>query len=174
MSFLKNNRGSVLDLFGWMLMLFIIGLFMLLAFYLKDQLLSPLKSMLSATAGNPDVDSPRSIVTASETGFSILDNAFLVVTGGIALGAVIMAFVVKAHPALLIISIVLLAIVLVVLPVISNTFRNLATSSQFSSYVDTSLPYTKTIFINFPLFGLVFGFIILVVMYGKIRGGGKE
>jgi len=156
-----NRKGSILDLYIWFIILFVVGISILVATLLKDNIFPEMKGMMSSQAG--------SIFDYVDYSFNILDSVFVVVAVGVGLGAVILAFVIKSPPAFLFLSIILFVIALVVMPVFSNTFRSIAASSDFSTIIE-SYPMTKQIMAYLPLFGLGLGFLILLVTYSKLGG----
>ncbi len=157
-----------------MIILVVVAIFVLIAFNLKTNMLGPLKDMISpSSSGNPDVPSPQALVSSVETGFLSVDSMVVIIAVGIGLGSVLLAYMTKSALPLLIFSILIAVIMLVVMPAMSNTFRSMSASSSFTGIMDNSLPMTKFIMANLPLFGLVFAVLIIVVVYGKTRGSGE-
>jgi len=152
------------ELFVIMIVIFLVGICMLFATYMKDNILVPMKDKLS---------NPRAInvINNIEFAFTTLDQVFLFVSVGLGLASVLLAYMTPAKPAFLLLAVFMFAITLLIVPTFANIFQDMTEKSQFSAYT-TNYPITVYIFHNFPLFFFAFGFMIVIVLFAKIRGGG--
>lgn len=155
-------KGSIGDIFFWMVILVVIGICFLVALLLKTNLLDPINSMLSPQA--------QEVMNTAETGFLSFDSMFAIIAVGMGLASVLLAYLIRSVLPMMIFAILIAVIALVVMPVMSNSFRGMATAPQMESATE-SLPMTRFIMANLPMFGLAISVLIIIVVYGKMRGG---
>lgn len=158
------------NLFVIMIILFVIGLVIFLAAYIKDAMFPKIIARFDSTNAEAILNTAGSVLTAA-------DNMFFFVAIALGLGSVLLAFTTEAKPAFLFLAIFMFAIALVIIPSFANIFQDIAAKPQFSTdYGNYTANYTMTfaIFQNYPLFLWVFGFLILVVLFGKLRSGRGE
>lgn len=152
------------ELFVIMVVLFAMGVILLLAFYLKDKVLIPIRDKFAGTKASGVID------TVNVT-FERLDQLFFFSAVGLGLVTVLLAYMTEAKAAFLFLSIIMFAITLILVPSFANIWQDFSEKPHFSSYVD-NLPMTKLIFQNYGLFFWMFGFLILVVLFAKMKAGG--
>lgn len=112
-------------------------------------------------------------LTILETGvetMQVFDYMFLFFAVSLSLVSIISAFFIKTKPIFFIFSIILLVVVIAVSTVVTNVFDKFITTDTFLP-IANNFPYTVIIMRNLPLFCLVVGIVISVVMYGKPTGG---
>lgn len=162
-----SSKGSISDLFILMVLLMAIGMMMFIGIYLKDQIIPELQGMLGAEADT--------VLTTVDASFVIMDYAFLFMAGFFGIATVLLAFQIKTHPAWFFASLLIFAILMLVVPSISNIMQEMAQMPEYMQ-IGASLPMMSRIFEFYPTYFLVFGVIILIVMYAKWRGviGGGE
>lgn len=160
------SKGTIQDLFYLMILLFLIGITVLVGTYLKNEVMADIKGMLTGTSG-------ASYMTHVEYGFKTLDYVFLFMAIGFGVVTVVLAFQVQTHPVFFFISLVIFAIIMLIVPAFSNMFHDFASASEFSGFASDYSMMLK-IFENFPKFFMIFGFLISIVTFAKMRGGGEE
>jgi len=153
------------ELFVLMIFLFIVGVFILFAAYMNEKILTPISDKFTDTGA-------KGIIANISFAISLFDQVFFFVAIGLGLVTVLLAYMSPARPAFLFLSIMLFAIALVIIPQFSDIFDDIATNTLFSPYTG-DYPIMIYIFQNFGLFFWVFGFMILIVLYSKIRGRGE-
>lgn len=155
-------RGSINDLFYVILIIFIFAIVTLVAGRILVEWDSATNSTLNATYAQQGMRA-----------LEALNLGFILLLVGGAIAVILMAFMIPSHPVFFIISIILLLVFIVVVPQISNIYLQIAGTD---SMVDLGNQYsTMTVIMqNLPLFFVVIGIIVMIVMYAKIRGGSNE
>jgi hypothetical protein len=92
---------------------------------------------------------------------------------GFGIATILLAFQIDTHPAFFFISLLLMIVSLVVSPIFSNIFGTIAKNPTFSAAAE-SFPLMREIMQNLPMFILVIGSMVSIVMFAKIRSGGNE
>lgn len=103
--------------------------------------------------------------------FTIADYGAAMLLVGAMLAMIISAFFIKTHPVFFVFSFIILIIIVAIMPILSNAFMEFATSDQFSTEAESMTISTRTVG-NFPILVVVFGCILLIVLYAKWGGGG--
>jgi hypothetical protein len=163
-------KGSLLDLFYMVIVIFMLGVSILAAVYVKDQIFPPLSSMLSSSSD------ATSVLTTVSNGFSIFDEIFLFMFIMLSIIPIIFAFLVPTHPVFILINIILFLIYLVVVPSLSNAMRSFWSSSFFAPYAaggsgSTTYVIMTAIFQYLPIITCAFGLVLTVVTFVKFGGG---
>ena len=160
---LFGKKGGVDSLFLLMMMLFVMGIFMFIGMYLKDQLFPVFEDVFVGTKG-------VTITQTIDNAFNALDMIFLFTTIFMGLASVLLATQVKAHPAFFFINLLMLVILLAIAPAISNAMRDIMLTDQLNTYT-TSLPITVAVFQYLPLILGAFGFLLSIATF---KGGSSE
>jgi hypothetical protein len=155
---------AITDIFVIVVGLFIIGFSILLGNMLMNNIFPDLKAMM------PQATATLNTVQAS---FQVMDWIFLFVTAGLAIITILLATQIGTHPAFFFISLLLTMICLIITPVFSNMFRDIAISTEFNSVAE-SYPIMRFIMQNLPVVILGISIGTSIVLYAKIRGGGNE
>lgn len=100
-----------------------------------------------------------------------LDYLFFFSFIAIFIGLIISSIYIDVHPALTVIFIIALIIAIVLAGIFSNAFIEVVEDEEIIS-TSNQFILTKTIVGNLPLIVLVTGIIVILVLYGKGRGGG--
>lgn len=157
------------ELFVKMIILFAVGVILLIAFYMRDKILIPIKSQLTSSRA-------KTVVGTMEGAYAVFDNVFFFIAIGTGIAVVLMAYMTHASPAFLFFAIILFAIALIIIPQFANIWQDIAEKPKFSKYANSSssseLFKTYKLFESFPTFFWIFGFLILVVLFAKVRTGG--
>jgi len=154
--------------------MFVLGLMVLIATYMRDQMLTPLRSKLSSSTA-------KSVLSSVEYAFNTLDEIFFFGSVGFGIVALLLAYMTPARPAFLFLAIISFAIALLVIPQFANIFQDFSEKPQFASFMtncpggeNCDYPMTYTIFKNYGLFFWMFGFLILVILFAKLRMGSGD
>jgi len=101
---------------------------------------------------------------------TIMDYGIVFIFFGSLIAAIISAFMIRTHPIFFVISVIMLIIISVTFPVLSNVFMGFATNSQITTY-SNQLPLTLNVFANLPIFLVITGILIIIALYSKPGGG---
>lgn len=159
-----RNKGSISDVPAIMAVLFGTGVTLLVVFKIYNSINQ--FQLFSSSAAFQSVG----------TALSVLDYTAAFGTVGFMLGSFYFASRVRTSKIFLPVSIFLMIISVWISSIFSNTFAVLLANSGFSS-VSSSVPVTKQVLTNLPLFMLVAGSLINVALYSRIgvgTGGGRR
>lgn len=112
-------------------------------------------------------DSSKELSAASKTRFLITWNALVaLLVIGLFIGIVVLAFVLRSHPAFAMIAILVIIVLGGVGMYLANSFHGFASSSGVSSYVEefSLLPFIMN---RLPYIVIGLGFIFIIVLYAK-------
>ena len=113
----------------------------------------------------------QEIINDGQSAMYVFDYMFVVLGVGLSASTIIGAFMIDSHPIFYIFSTILLGIMTIVSAQITNAFDKFATSTAFAP-IANDFPMMITFVRNFPLFILVTGILIAMVMYGRPQTGG--
>lgn len=162
---MAKSKGSIQDVPALIGILFGLGVTLLVVF-----------KVYNALNGFAFFSSSAAFQNAGQA-LSVLDYAAGFSMAAFMLGSFYFASRVRTSKIFLPISIVFMVISVWVSSVFSNTFAVLINQSGFSS-VSSSIPITKQVVTNLPLFMLVAGSLINIALYSRIGfsggGGGRR
>lgn len=85
------------------------------------------------------------------------------------IGSILLAMYLNVNPAYLIVSILLLIIVVaIIFPVISNVYGEIATTNEFST-IASQFNVAEMLMTRLPLFVAVGGALVIIVLYTRMR-----
>ena len=160
-------KGTAIDIFTGIIVLFAFGVGIVVLLYVLNQMTTQFEA--AGVLGNASITTMQQgedALLAFNTGFIFLMIGFIAM-------AVLLAFFVDTHPAFLIISIILMIILVPVAAILTNTFRDIVTSPQLAS-TSAQFDIMLQVMNNLPLFMAIGGFLVIIVLYGKMRSGGAE
>jgi hypothetical protein len=158
-------KGSILDLLIIVLFIFVFAVVSIFALHFLSGAQESLNAVLD-TRGQAEIS----------TGISIIQNfdyAIVFLFFGSFIATIIGAYIVDTHPVFFIITLLLLVFIIVIVAQVGNFYAEFVETAALSSAA-ASFPLTTYIFQNIPLISVIFGFIIILVLYAKIKGGGIE
>lgn len=152
-------RGSVLDLIFLMVLFFVFAIAILFA----GRVLTDFRPLF----GNASINT--SYVDSGLDAVNVWNNSFIFVVVGGGIAVVLGAFLIRSHPAFAIVSMIAVFIIVLMGAVFSNFYNEFASTDVFSTQANQ---YTIVTAIeqNMPAFAIIFGSIVLVVLFGKARG----
>jgi glucan phosphoethanolaminetransferase (alkaline phosphatase superfamily) len=100
-----------------------------------------------------------------------LDYFFLMVFIGMFIAMIILAFMIRTHPALFIPYILLMVITIVVSVAISNAYYAFSLEETLASTISAKFPIADYLMRNLPLEIGIFGIVLLIIMYSKTQEG---
>lgn len=117
----------------------------------------------------------------SSKGLEIKDNAqravnqfdwiLVVVWVGFHLGILATAFLLRTHPVIYIVAILITAIIALIAAPLSNAYADMAEDTELTTAMN-SLPMTKYILDNFPKLEIIWALVTVVVMFGLAKNEG--
>ena len=130
--------------------------------YINEAVLTPISNKFGQTKA-------KEVIGHVNIGIATLDEIFFFLTFGLGLVTVLLAFVTPARPAFLFLAVILFSIALIIIPSFANIFQDISEKSQFSTYT-TEVPMMMYIFEYYPYIFWGFGFLIIIVLFAKLRG----
>ena len=122
--------------------------------------------------GLTDVWTGSSIGTQVQTNAQNAVNQFdfmlILVWVGLHLGILVTAFLLRTHPVIYIVAILITVIIAVIAAPLSNAYDDLKDDAELSSAID-SLPKTTFILDNFPKLEIIWSLITIIVMFGLAK-----
>lgn len=155
-------KGSMIDLFGIIVIIFIFGVSSLIAY----TLMSAINDNSELFVANESIQ----IINNSVSTIKNFDYASVFIIFGLGVSVILSGFLIRTHPAFFIISIFMLIFVMIVSAQFTNAFMELGANSGLINAAN-EFTYTRLIFSNLPLIMLMIGIVLAIVMYSKMGGG---
>lgn len=149
-------KGTMADLFFVAIFLFLIGITLLVSYFLLDEI-------QSGTNGTLD----SNYFTKGKTALEGFNFGILMILFGVVATIIMSAFMIRTHPAFAVFSILMLVIVIVVGIQFSNFYNTFASTTSFSSIASTEFSIVTWLMNNLPIVLLIFGILIIIIMYGR-------
>lgn len=150
------RKGTPLDLIGIMVGLFSFSLAVILVYTMLVN--------MQASGGLSTTSQSAYIINSEIQNWVVFDNLFLAALLGLSLTSIIAAAKVRTSPLFLFLSLILLAIILVIGAVLTNTWEQFVDSSAIVATASV-LPKMHYIMENFLMYLLVEGAMILIALY---------
>lgn len=153
-------KGSLLDLPVMLALLLAAGITIYLSYYVLSAI----------SAAWPVPGDSQTVLDDTVTTFQVFDQMFVFFAVGLGAFVIISGFYIQTHPVFFFFgAIILIPVVVMTSAQISNAFYSFAITPEIST-VTTQFPLTYTFIMNLPLFMLVIGVFVAIVMYGKPGG----
>lgn len=156
-----KRRGTVLDLLSMMYALFGFSIAIVIGYFMMTQF-----------ASNPILTSTTQANASMQTmlqGYLVFDNLFLAVLMGLSLSSVVASTLLKTSPVWFFLSVVLLALLLVVGAVVSNSYSSFIDANTQLNISSQAFPKMNLIMNNLLLYLAVMGTLIIIGLY-SFRG----
>jgi len=161
----SNKKGNaVMDTLTIVIVL-IIFIFILMTLY-------PLFSDINVDVQNdPDLpNATKEMVQTQFTNFPLtFDNLFLFMLALFWMLVLIASFMIDAHPIFFIVAVILIAVLVIVGAVISNTYEELELDADFDNFGD-AFPTIHFFMEHIVAFILAIAFSVSFVLYAKLKG----
>lgn len=151
-----NKKGSIIDFFYIMAVLFLVGVILFATFIVSDK-------VSEADVFKDNADANQAINISKNTILSF-DNLMLFIIIALSLFVIISSAMVFNHPAFFIIGIILLMIAIMVSAVVSNTFWTFTQQPQIMATA-AHFPKVKFLMDKFPFYILFMGFASIIAMF---------
>lgn len=111
------------------------------------------------------------VVANATTAVSMFDYGFLIIAFGFGMAMVAYGWLYPSHPIFIVVGIVMLSLSMITTAAISNVFSHFSTASQMTTTA-ASFPFIGWLMGDtLPVFMAVFGFLLLIAMYSRLRSG---
>jgi len=169
---LKNKKGDFASIVIALVIIFVFAVTSIVFSHAFLKAVSNLKMQ-----GGLSNNSISVIETVEDRTIPLLDYAVFFIMIALFIGLIISSIYVRVHPAWLVAFLIALIIVIVLAGQFTNIFDAISSNDELSStasnFTLTNLIMKKTGGVPvLPTIFLVLGVIIVVVLYGKSRGGG--
>jgi len=160
---INNKKGSMEDNFWVLVQIFGFALFMLIMMFVWNNLTST--NFNGIWEDNAVSQNAKSHGIAA---FNQMDNIFLFVYFGLHIGMLVLAYMLREIPIILIAIILLAAILVMIAAPISNIYQDISAQSTFSSSA-ASLSKMGYIMNNLPSFELIWAVLTGIALVGFSR-----
>lgn len=147
---------SALDIVAAVAGAFTFAIALVIAIYLFD----------AFTAEGIFTGQEQTLFNQAKTAALTLDALTVVIVVGICLSSVILAFLVRSHPAFFIVSFVITLMLIPLSAMIGNIYEEFANDPTLAAAAN-QLPLTYYVFEYLPKIAVVFSALVAVVMYSK-------
>jgi len=154
-----GKKASILDVLFIAIGVTILGIVMLVMFKISTEFNAKMQTQTLAPQESKDATAK---VMSLFPG--ILDKSMLFLTVGLAIGAFILAALVRIHPIFIPLYIITLIIIIFLAGMLSNMYQEMAARPEFAMLA-AQLTLTNTILTALPLIVGVFGTILMIVQY---------
>ena len=160
------KKGSIVDIIGAVTLVFFFAISAILGWVILDEF----GSSTAVTASGLNT----TYIDQAKDATEVWDWGILFILFGSMLFALITAYMVDTHPALFIFGIIVFMIALVITMIVSNAFYAFYNTTELASGA-AAFPNLINVMDHLVEIMIVYGFIMLIVVYGKLRynfGGG--
>lgn len=154
-----NKKGSVLDWFYIIPILFLIGIIIMVIFLVIDK-----SSEASIFTGD---DEANNVLQITRNTVLSMDNLMLFIIVGLSLFVLVSAAMVANHPAFFIISFFLLCIAVMVAAVVSNSFWTFTNNANIVSLAN-HFPKIRFLMSKLPIYIAFMGIASLIAGYTSV------
>jgi len=154
-----NKKGSIQD----MVFIGVVLLFLAMIVLFGFKIVSEFNDKVQTMPGMPE--SAKASTTSLLSNYSgTIDNTFLLLTIGLAIGALILASLVRVHPIFIPFFWISLIFVIFICGILSNIYQETAAAEQLAPLAD-QLTFISHILEYLPLIVGVIGHILMAVLY---------
>ena len=157
-------KGSVMDLLYIFVFLLFFSVCTLVAFVINANVGPQLSALSPAGA---------TAIASGTTALMAWDGLFVMITFGMIMAALILAYFIDSHPVMFIVSFIVLIFVVMISAVLSNVFQTMTASGTTLGTASASYPLMTQIWLQLPAIASISGIMILILAYSKMRGGGE-
>jgi len=153
-------KGSILDIVGAVTLIFFFSIMAITCWMVLDT--------IETSPAYIDIGGNTTYMEQGKSAQEVWDWGIMFILFGSMFFALVSAFQVDTNPALFIFAIIIFMIALIITMIVSNSFNSFYTSAQMvtASNAFPMLTYTMDHLVEIMM---VFGFVLIIVTYGKIR-----
>lgn len=164
----KRKRGSIQDLILILVVAVFFSVLVMIAFKVTDVINTKVQSSSVIASMDTDGNARNAVSKVNSTFSGAVDNSFLFLLVGMSIITLILASLVRVHPAFMILFIIGWIFIVFIAGVGSNIYQTMAENTQMVD-VANQLVYTSLIMKYLPLFIGVIGILLMIVMH-KLGG----
>jgi hypothetical protein len=155
-----NKKGSIQDLALILTILFFFSIVVLIGFKVSDMFTTEIATMGS------DIPTEANTAATQLTNYypGVMDNMFLFLMVGMSMVALLLASLVRIHPAFIGLFFIALIIIIVIGGAFSNVYQEMSTNAEFSALTDR-MTFMDLIMTYLPFFIGVIGITLSIIMY---------
>lgn len=155
----KNNKGSAQDILWLGISLLILSIVILIGYKISNEINTEVQaSDLFEAHGKGAMQNINNMYPG------VIDNSFLFLTISLAIGAFILAALVRIHPVFIILFIIALALIIFLSGLFSNIYQKIAENPEMISLAQ-QLTFTHQIMSTLPFIVGVLGGLLAIIMY---------
>jgi preprotein translocase subunit SecG len=164
---MDKKKGTAFDYIFIVIIMVIFAIVTIVSVFLWDTISTPLKNVFGS-------GSATDVMATADKAFGTLDYIFLFVFFGLSIAPIIFAFLVKSHPIFFVVNILILVVMFLVMPTLSNVVREFWSTDQFSQYAEGggathTLPIMTRVFQYLPYITGGMSIILTIAMFVKPR-----
>lgn len=160
---LLNKRGSILDILILIVVVFGLSIILLIGSKISTEMNKSLQQNPMMT------NNSKTMLQESVDRFvPLFDGVFITVLVFLFLAIIIGAYYVDTHPAIFIFSIILMGIFVMLAGIFANVYDTAANSTELSVEA-AKFTFIPAIMHNFVIVITIMGFVVLIVLYSKMR-----
>jgi hypothetical protein len=164
---MPRKKGTVIDFLFIVLVMMVFAIVAIVSIYLWDSISTPLKNAFG-------IGEATDVINTSARVFGVMDYIFLFLFFGLSIAPLIFAFLVQTHPVFFVVNILLLIVLFLIMPTISNVVRSFWATDQFAPYAaggSGSVTYTimTRVFQYLPFITGGLSIILTIAMFVKPR-----
>jgi len=157
-----NKRGASIDNFFVMIQYFGLAIFFIVLLLFWAGVSDLNTELWSASSVGQEIKS-----NAQDT-VNLFDFISMLVYFGIHIGIIALAFLLRTHPIIYLVAIILIALLAIVGVELSNSYEQIISDPDIAT-VASDIPMTNYIMSNLPMFEVIWGFVTAVVLFGIAR-----
>lgn len=168
MIFFQGSRkgNAVLDTLVIVVFLFAMAFGGVISYSTFDPLNSEIQN--DTTSNNYTKNASGQLFTKFPT---LYDNLFLMAYGLLIIGVIVSVFYLDTHPIFFAISVILLIVTFSVTALLANAYDDYITADASLAIYASSFPFMTWIMTHLLELSIAIGFIILIGLYVKLKGG---
>jgi len=161
-----GSKATMIDMFYLILVFMFFGIMAIISLYLKDQIFPQILDMV----GN-GTDS-ETILNTAEQGYSMMDNLFMMLYFVLAGVSIIFAALVRTNPAFFVLNIIMLFVLFLIAPAMSNVMRDFWATPEFAQYAaggggSVTYPVMTRIFQYLPHITIGISVLLMLAQFSK-------
>ena len=161
-----NKRGQVLEVFYIGLFLLVFAIISVIAYLIMTEVQGTLDQKLTS-------DVSRNATANGLKAIGLNDTIAILIVIGMLIATIIGAFFIDSHPVFFVASLLLLIIMMVTVPILSNVYEKFETHPSVSTAA-AEFPIISAFFDDWPQYFVVMCAIVLIVLYAKYKRGGGD
>lgn len=123
-----GKKGTMVDMFYLILVFMFFGIMAIISVYLKDQIFPEILGFVG------EGGAPEDILNTAEQGYLMMDNLFMMLYFILSGVSIIFAALVRTHPAFFVLNLIMLFLLFLIAPAMSNVMREFWATPEFAPY----------------------------------------